>query len=290
MANENLSISYSCSQNGVKATWKKRIENWDDVDAKVDSTWGSALELDGETFRIGLSTLPGRDWMVLSGVNIEFWNEKIAADDANGLPVCANGALLTMEFDTLTYNVINIGEGEAYLTHNIDSTINMLTAPNSALAWKAAGGDKVGRDEDTKWPVVMVQHILTWNNIYDPPMAYLYSGLGKINTLPFLAHAIGTVLFDKLSATYTLTTNLVKRYTLTIGCTARIIHSSPLEGGAVTWNHYLRSDALPTENPWQLLTYKSTGASNDRLLHSADLNELLTLYGYTHPLAQTVVA
>lgn len=286
MADEDLGIKYSVGTGGVKATWTRRIENWSDVDTKVEMLWGTTLDVGNETFQIGVSTLPGKPWMVLTGAEIDMWEERRPCTvDSNGLPTCDQGARLTLTFDTLAYNIVNIGDGEAFLSHNIDSNMNMMTHAGHALKWQS--DDKhPARDTLPAFPVVMVNHTFQWHNIYDPPLSTLYSYLGKINSLAFKGHAIGTVLFSKMGATFTLTKNLVQRYTLTLGCTARVIHGAAYDGGAITWNHFLRSDA-GDDNPWQLLVHDSSGAPDEKILQSADLNQLLTLFDYVHPVSAT---
>jgi hypothetical protein len=284
---ENLGIKYHATENGVRATWRRRIEDWDDVAATVDSTWGATISVAGETFTIGFSTLPGREWMVLSAVDIEFWEDKLGADDSNGLPTCPEGALLVMEYDTLAYEIRGVQppsgggvSGEAFFTHTVDSTVNMMTHSQSALRWDTAAPNEIERGVMAAFPVIMVQHQFQWHHIFNPPLASLYGIAGKINDDTFLGHGAGTVLFNKVGATYKLSTDRERRYTLTLGCTARIIHGTPVDGGNITWNHFLRSDPGTGINQWQKIVEKESG---DDILDEADFDDLLTLFGYTHP-------
>jgi hypothetical protein len=284
MASDNLRIKYTATENGVKAVWTRRIEDWSDVSAKVDEAYGADVNVAGNSWRIGVSTLPGRDWMVLKSVDIDFWDDKPGADDDDGLPTCDVGAKLVMTFETLQYEIIAVGEGETFLTHTVDSTVNMMTLPSGQLKWESDNG-RIPRDLVPGFPVVMVQHQFQWHNIFDPPLANLYEYGGKINSTAFLGHAIGTVLFNKIGATYTMTTNQKKRYTLTLGCTARLIKGEAYDGQPITWNHFLRSDAGEGLNPWEEILYRSDAAPQTRVLPRAELNNLLTLFGYTHPVS-----
>jgi hypothetical protein len=289
MTTENLGIKYTCDENGIKATWELRISEWADIEAKIDSVNGSEVTIGGSSFTIGVSTLPGRQNVLLKSVEFEPWVEKCGVDDANGLPTCPEGAKVTLNFETLVYELQPGSEGEAFMTHSIDSNANMMTHAQSGLAWRVANGDTLGKDDNPGWPVVLVHHDFKWMNVYDPPLTSIYGLLGKLNATPFFGHAIGTVIFDKLTANYSITTNGVRKYEVSMGCTARIIHGASYDGGYITWNHFLRADAADGENPWQLVVHKSSGAPNPEILQYAELNDLLTLFNYSHAVAQSVV-
>jgi|GEM_PF-4419481 len=300
---ENLgapSFKYT-DEGALQATWERKIPDWADVADFLLELEGSTAQAGQSLFRVGQSNFPGKDWLLLSSVDVEpFDANRATTDDTYGVPTCDAGAKVTLHYRTLEYNTGPAGQDpdpdepdvEPYVTWTVDGDAGMVRADHDSVKWKIAdteGNQDVAEDAEYAFPVPIVRHSLQWHKLPKVPLQNLIYMLGKVNSVTFLGHGPESVLFEKFSSTKHRFSDGSKYYDLTLNLAARILKfnyalhgadaNDPLQVVALPnqgpgWNHFLRNTEAVDEtahDKWQPVVTK---AGDERLLATVDLNQL----------------
>jgi len=268
---EIVAPSFSIDQGGITVVRKIRLHNWSDVDGYITDLFAGGAATGGEPFRSSIATYPGRDALLLRGVRIEpFEPDRVDTDDSYGVATCDSGALITLNYSTVSFNM-NPDEQDpsdptTWLSWDTDVQQQILTHGQSGMKWES-DDTQVPNDILPGFPVTIVNHTLTWHRVPDPPLDHWYDYVGKCNSSSFLDHDTEQVLFSGFTKSTQSNTDGTRSSEVRMTFQARIVHGT-LETGAgsvIGWNHFLRPNGK-----WDRIVTKN----DDKPIKTADLSEI----------------
>lgn len=263
---------FKITQSGITATRKIHLYDWDDLDDYIDNLFSGGAATGGEPFRSSIATYPGREALLLRGIDIApFEPNRVNTDNAYGVATCDAGALITLNYGTVDYETSSDEQGDdptTWLSWDTDVQQQYLTHGQTTMKWES-DDSQVQNDILPGFPVTLVNHTLTWHRVPNPPMLYWYGFVGKCNSGTFLRHGAETVLFSGFQKSTQANTDGTKSSEVKMTFEARIAHGTLVDGAGSTigWNHFLNKDGK-----WDRIVTQN----GDKPVTTADLNNIFS--------------
>ena len=162
-------------------------------------------------------------------------------------------ALAVINYETARVEATQGSDPVANLTHQISVGGQMLDLDPGGLVWTADN-----RRPDSKTGanayIATIEHSITWHHVASPPFAAIRACLGTVNSgnltfntgtmAPETAHFTGAELSRDILSTGALAWRVTYHFS-----ERRVTPAADDTdaGGVGGWNHFFRSDAMPTE-------------------------------------------
>jgi hypothetical protein len=161
---------------------------------------------------------------------------------------------------TITYKRLTIDDN-ILISYEQQEQGEFVTVPSRGLKWQS-DNQWLPADVDAAYPTTTTRHVITWNQVRNPPWQTLAECINKVNSVPFRIPATqqflsaGTLLFAERSASTSLTIEGLTTWKLTLTFLEKAQTSWSTTGGAAIgsgtvygWNWQWREDIGDFDRP-----------------------------------------
>jgi|GEM_PF-2245171 len=260
--------------NGGAATATREIKiAGSDIQNLMEDLLGATF-VAGQGFRITQKVRhPEHNWMILTGLNFDHWEPE--KPPVSGTVYEFRKAILTYTGKLLEANGQDDTDPDTpagtYLTHDMESSVEMMTIPSHGFVWATAPKDPLPDNVEVGIKIPTTTHRLTWDNVVEPPFAAMHKLIGCTNNATIFGCVAETIMFAGYGSNRVYDTDGWPIYTIHYEFIEKNI--SYKDGGVLTsgigWNHFYRPGAAV---PWQRIENAETGET--QVYPAEDLTEL----------------